>query len=51
MVAKYMNDPQIMAQFEPMILEEQAVDWLIENGTEKTRKVSFKEFMQPQANV
>jgi hypothetical protein len=30
-----------------MILEEQAVDWLIENGTVKTKKVSFKEYMQP----
>lgn len=47
MVAKYMSDPQIMAQFEPMILEEQAVDWLVSNGSEKTKKVSFKEFMQP----
>ena len=47
MVAKYMSDPQIMAQFEPMILEEQAVDWLVGNGKETTKKVSFKEFMQP----
>jgi trigger factor len=47
MVAKYMSDPQIMSRFEPMILEEQAVDWLIENGTVKTEKVPFKEYMQP----
>jgi len=47
MVAKYMSDPQIMSQFEPMILEEQAVDWLVGNGKETTKKVSFKEFMQP----
>ena len=47
MVANYMSNPQIMAQFEPMVLEEQAVDWLIANGKEKTRKVSFKEYMQP----
>jgi trigger factor len=47
MVVKYMSDPQIMSRFEPMILEEQAVDWLIENGTAKTKKVSFKEYMQP----
>jgi len=47
MVANYMSNPQIMAQFEPMILEEQAVDWLIANGKDKTRKVSFKEYMQP----
>ena len=42
-----MSDPQIMSQFEPMVLEEQAVDWLVENGKVKTKKVSFKEFMQP----
>ena len=47
MVANYMSNPQVMAQFEPMVLEEQAVDWLIENGSEKTEKVSFKKFMQP----
>jgi trigger factor len=47
MVARYMSDPQIMSQFEPMILEEQAVDWLVENGKVKTKKVSFKEYMQP----
>ena len=47
MVVNYMSDPQVMAQFEPMVLEEQAVDWLIENGTEKTKKVPFKKFMQP----
>ena len=47
MVARYMSDPQIMSQFEPMILEEQAVDWLVENGKVKMKKVSFKEFMQP----
>jgi trigger factor len=47
MVARYMSDPQIMSQFEPMILEEQAVDWMVENGKVKTKKVSFKEYMQP----
>ena len=45
MVATYLGNPQIMAQFEPLVMEEQAVDWLIENGKEKSRKVSFKEFM------
>ena len=45
MVASYLANPQIMAQFEPLVLEEQAVDWLIGNGVEKTNKVSFKEYM------
>jgi len=47
MVANYMSNPQIIGQFEPMVMEQQAVDWLIENGTEKIRKVSFKEYMKP----
>jgi trigger factor len=45
MVAMYMGNEQVMAQIEPMVLEEQAVDWLIENGVSKTRKIGFHEYM------
>jgi trigger factor len=45
MVAMYMANEQVMAQVEPMVLEEQAVDWLIENGVTKSRKVGFREYM------
>ncbi|MDH5500435.1 MAG: hypothetical protein OEY72_04955, partial [Gammaproteobacteria bacterium] len=47
MIATYMGNRQIMASIEPMVLEEQAIDWLIQNGQEKVSKVSFKEFMKP----
>jgi len=47
MIANYMGNPQIMAQFEPMVLEEQAVEWIIANGIEESKKVSFKDYMQP----
>lgn len=47
MVATYMGNAQIMASIEPMVLEEQAIDWLIRNGEEKIKKVPFKEFMKP----
>ena len=47
MVANYMSNPQIVGQFEPMVLEQQAVDWLVGNGMEKTEKVRFKDYMQP----
>lgn len=47
MVATYMANPQVIAQIEPMVLEEQAVDWLTEQGVVKTEKVGFKEFMKP----
>jgi trigger factor len=47
MVATYLANAQIMSSIEPMVLEEQAIDWLIQNGEEKVSKVSFKEFMKP----
>ena len=45
MVATYMANEQIMAQVEPMVLEEQAVEWLTETGTVKAKKINFKEYM------
>jgi trigger factor len=45
MVAMYLNNEQIMSQIEPMVLEDQAVNWLIEHGVAKTRKVGFQEYM------
>ena len=47
MIASYLSNPQVMTQIEPIVLEEQAVDWLVEQGTLKTRKVGFKEYMKP----
>ena len=48
MARSYLNDPKIMAQLEPMVIEDQAVDWIIKNGKEKSKKVGFKEYMNPQ---
>ena len=45
MASTYLGNPQIMAQIEPNVIEEQAVQWLIDNGLEKTRKTTFKEYM------
>jgi trigger factor len=47
MVATYLGNPQVMSQVEPMVLEEQAVEWIVENGKEKQNKISFKEYMKP----
>lgn len=47
MVNSYMSNPQIMARIEPMVMEEQAVEWIIENGVEKKKKIGFKEYMKP----
>lgn len=49
MVQTYLGNPQILSQIEPMVLEDQAVDWIVKNGKEKTKKVEFREYMKPQA--
>jgi trigger factor len=50
MVDMYMQNPQIMQQVEPMVVEQLAVDWLLENGKIKAKKVSFKDYMNPPAS-
>lgn len=45
MVSMYMTNPQIVQQVEPMVLEQQAIDWLMENGKITAKKVAFAEFM------
>jgi trigger factor len=47
MVASYMSNPQVIQQIEPMVIEEQALERLIENGKETTKKFGFKEYMNP----
>ena len=48
MVHSYLGNPQIMEQIEPMVLEDQAVDWVVENGKTSSKKLDFKEYMKPQ---
>jgi trigger factor len=50
MVNLYMSNPQIMQQVEPMVVEQKAVDWLLENAKVKVKKVSFKDYMNPPAS-
>ena len=50
MVNMYMSNPQIMQQVEPMVVEQKAIDWLLENGKVKVKKVSFKDYMNPPAS-
>lgn len=45
MVEMYMKSPDIRKQIEPVALEQVAVDWLVEHGKSKTKKVSFTEYM------
>jgi len=50
MVDMYMSNPQIMQQVEPMVVEQKAIDWLIDNGKVKEKKVSFKDYMNAPAS-
>ena len=43
MVEAYMSNAQAMAQIEPMVLEEQAVEWLTEQGNISDEKVAILE--------
>lgn len=49
MAQMYLGNAQLMSQIEPMVIEEQAVEWIAENGVEKSKKVDFSEYMKPQA--
>ena len=45
MVEMYMSNPQVVQQIEPMVLEQLAIDWLMDHGKVKEKKVSFTEYM------
>ena len=49
MVNVYMGSPQIVEQIKPMVLEQQALDWLMENGKVTTKDVGFGEYMNTSA--
>ncbi|NNF62053.1 MAG: trigger factor [Gammaproteobacteria bacterium] len=42
----YRNDPRLMGQIEMAVLEEKAIDWLLERAKTKDRKTTFQELMQ-----
>lgn len=50
MVKMYMSNPQVMQQIEPMVVEQQAVEWIMENGQATAKKIAFKEYMNPPAS-
>jgi len=39
-----------MQQIEPMVVEELAINWLLDNGKVKTKKVAFKDYMNAAAS-
>ena len=50
MVEMYMSNPQVMQQIEPMVVEQLAVDWLLDNGKVKSKKIAFKDYMNATAS-
>ena len=46
MVDMYVNNAEIVRQIEPLVLEQQAFDWILENGKTTTKKVAFTEYMR-----
>ena len=50
MVEMYLGNPQVMQQIEPMVVEQLAIDWLLENGKVKNKKISFKDYMNAPAS-
>jgi trigger factor len=48
MVNMYLSNPQVVQQIEPMVLEQQAIDWLADNGKVTEKKVSFTDFMNSE---
>ena len=50
MVEMYLSNPQVMQQVEPMVVEQMAIDWLLENGKVKNKKISFKDYMNAPAS-
>ena len=47
MINMYLGNQQVMQQIQPIVLEQQALDWLLENGESSTKKVGFTEYMNP----
>ena len=50
MVDMYMGNPEVLKQVEPMVVEQLAIEWLLENGKAKTKKIAFKEYMNTPAS-
>jgi len=50
MVNMYLGDPKVMQQIEPMVVEQQAINWIIEHGKSKAKKISFKDYMNAPAS-
>ncbi|WP_405223992.1 trigger factor [Lentisalinibacter sediminis] len=46
LVSTYLGNQDFISRLGPVVLEEQAVEWLIDNGQTEEKKVPFKDYMQ-----
>jgi len=46
LVSAYLGNQDFISRLGPVVLEEQAVEWLIENGQVEYRQVAFRDYMQ-----
>jgi len=46
LISAYLGNQDFISRLGPVVLEEQAVDWLIDNGQSDEKKVPFKDYMQ-----
>ena len=45
MVEHYLSDAEIMREIEPLVLEQMAIDWLLDSASVEENKVGFTEYM------
>jgi len=45
MAASYLANPQFLQHVEPLVLENQAIERLLENGNVKSKKIGFGDYM------
>ncbi len=46
LVSAYLGNQDFISRLGPVVLEEQAVEWLIENGRTEEKQVPFRDYMQ-----
>jgi trigger factor len=46
LVSAYLGNQDFISRLGPVVLEEQAVEWLIENGQVEEKETAFKDYMQ-----
>ena len=46
----YSESGQDWHHLEPLVVEQKAIEWLVEQGKAKAKKVTFKDYMNPPSS-